>query len=133
MSNGKTKIQIARRQLGLDDHTYRAILKRSAGVESSKDLTPRQVGRVLAEFERLGWQPSSGKTTGRSPKPRADLESLVGKVKAQLAAAGRPVAYADAMALRMYQVQRLEWCSAEQLRGIVAALAYDAKRHGRLL
>ena len=58
MSTGKTKIQIARRQLGLDDHTYRAILQRSAGVESSKDLTPRQIGRVLAEFERLGWQPT---------------------------------------------------------------------------
>ncbi|MDF5874264.1 DUF1018 domain-containing protein [Pseudomonas aeruginosa] len=61
MSTGKTKIQIARRQLGLDDHTYRAILQRSAGVESSKDLTPRQIGRVLAEFERLGWQPTPAK------------------------------------------------------------------------
>ncbi|MNR18712.1 hypothetical protein D3C85_1354560 [compost metagenome] len=86
---------------------------------------------MLAEFERLGWQPSPGKSTGRIPKPRADLERLVGKINAQLTEAGRPVAYADAMALRMYQVQRLEWCSAEQLRGIVAALAYDAKRHGR--
>ena len=70
MSTGKTKIQIARRQLGLDDDTYRAILKRTVGVESSKDLTPRQIGRVLVELERLGFKPKA--STGRAkPRPAA--------------------------------------------------------------
>lgn len=132
MSTGKTKIQIARRQLGLDDDTYRAILKRTAGVESSKDLSPRQVGRVLVELERLGFKPKA--SPGRAkPKPAAERAKLVGKIEAQLAEAGRPWDYADSLAKRMYQVERLEWCDAEQLRGIVTALAKDAKRNGRAL
>ncbi|QMV62803.1 regulatory protein GemA [Pseudomonas berkeleyensis] len=132
MSTGKTKIQIARRQLGLDDETYRAILKRTAGVESSKDLNPRQIGRVLVELERLGFKPKA--STGRAkPKPAAERAKLVGKIEAQLAEAGRAWEYADSLAKRMYQVERLEWCDTDQLRGIVTALALDAKRHGRTL
>ncbi|MEE1950994.1 regulatory protein GemA [Pseudomonas alcaligenes] len=136
-SGGKQKIQIARRELGLDDDVYRSILARTAGVRSSKELTPRQIGRVLEEFERLGWvpKPSSktpAKRAGRAaPKPSADREALVGKIEAQLAAAGRPWEYADGMARRMFKVERVEWCDVDQLRGLVAALSYDAKRHGR--
>lgn len=136
-SGGKQKIQIARRELGLDDDVYRSILARAAGVRSSKELTPRQIGRVLEEFERLGWvpKPSSkapAKRAGRAaPKPSADREALVGKIEAQLAAAGRPWVYADGMARRMFKVERVEWCDVDQLRGLVAALSYDAKRHGR--
>lgn len=33
------KIHIAKKQLGLDDDTYRAMLKQVAGVISAKDLT----------------------------------------------------------------------------------------------
>ncbi|MDA8483613.1 regulatory protein GemA [Pseudomonas resinovorans] len=131
MSAGKTKIQIARRQLGLDDETYREILKRTVGAESSKDLTPRQVGRVLAELERLGFQPTPA-TRGRSKPKAADSRApLVGKIEAFLAEAGRPWSYADAMALRMFKVERVEWCDTDQLRRLVAALSYDAQRHGR--
>jgi len=132
MSTGKTKIQIARRQLGLDDDTYRAILKRTVGVESSKDLSPRQVGRVLVELERLGFKPKA--SAGRAkPKPAAERAKLVGKIEAQLAEAGRPWEYADSLAARMYKVERLEWCDSKQLAGIITALALDAKRHGRTL
>lgn len=132
MSAGKKKIQIARRQLGLDDDAYRAILKRTVGAESSKDLSPRQIGRVLVELERLGFKPKA--STGRAkPKPAAERDKLVGKIEAQLAEAGRPWEYADSMAKRMYQVERLEWCDSKQLGGIITALAKDAERHGRPL
>ena len=131
MSVGKKKIQIARRQLGLDDETYREILKRTVGAESSKDLTPRQVGRVLAELERLGFQPTPT-TRGRAkPKAADERAPLVGKIEAFLAEAERPWSYADAMALRMFKVDRVEWCDTDQLRHLVAALSYDAQRHGR--
>ncbi|WP_312929121.1 gp16 family protein [Stutzerimonas nitrititolerans] len=126
------KIHIAKAQLGLDDDTYRALLARVAGVRSAKDLNPRQVGAVLREFERLGFQPKPAKRTGRAkPNPATERKALVSKIEAQLAEAERPLAYADAMALRMFQVERVEWCDVDQLRRLVAALAYDAKRHGR--
>ncbi|WP_447588678.1 gp16 family protein [Aquipseudomonas campi] len=127
------KIHIAKQQLGLDDETYRALLARVAGVRSAKELNPRQVGAVLREFERLGFQPKpSAKRTGRTkPNPAAERKALVGKIEAQLSEAGRVWAYADAMALRMFKVAQVEWCNPDQLRRLVAALAYDAKRHGR--
>lgn len=133
MSTGKTKIQIARRQLGLDDESYYAILARVAGVKSSTELTPRQVGRVLAELERLGFKPKASAKGRAKPNPAAERKALVGKIEAQLAEAGRPWDYADSLAARMYTVDRLEWCDTDQLRGIVTALALDAKRHGRTL
>jgi len=132
MSAGKQKIQIARRQLGLDDGAYYAILARVAGVKSSKDLTPGQISRVLIELERLGFKPKPAKKTSRAaPKPAPDRTAQVAKIDAFLAEANRPWSYADAMALRMFKVERVEWCDADQLRRLIAALTYDAKRHGR--
>ncbi|WP_350447793.1 regulatory protein GemA [Pseudomonas solani] len=133
-SPGLTKIQIARRQLGMDDDTYRAMLKRTVGAESSKGLTTRQVGRVLVELERLGFEPT-GKarmpTDRQVAEPPPERKALVFKIGAQLAEAGRPWAYADAMAVQMFKVARVEWCEPDQLRRLVAALTYDAKRNGR--
>ena len=130
MSAAQQKIQIARRQLGLDDDTYRAILKRTVGAESSKGLSPAQTSRVLAELERLGFKSKPAKGRAK-PSPAADRKRLVGKIEAQLAEANRPWEYADAMALRMFKVERVDWCDSEQLRRLIAALVYDAKRHGR--
>lgn len=126
------KIHIAKAQLGLDDDTYRAILARVAGVRSAKDLSPRQIGAVIAEFERLGWVPKVAQKTSRAkPKPAADRRKLVSKIEAFLAEASRPWGYADGMALHMFKVQKVEWCDTDQLRRLIAALAYDAKRNGR--
>nr|WP_246884420.1 regulatory protein GemA [Pseudomonas chlororaphis] len=125
-----SKIHIAKKDLGLDDDTYRAVLVRVAGVRSAKDLTPKQVGQVLAEFTRLGWQPS--KVKGRkAPAPAPDREKLIAKVEAFLTEAQRPWEYADAMAKRMFKVERAEWLDPIQLHKMVAALTYDARRNGR--
>lgn len=125
------KIHIAKKALGLDDDTYRALLARVAGVTSAKDLNPRQVSAVLAEFQRLGWQPPAKPTSRPAPNPASDRKKLIGKIEAQLATAGRPWAYADAMCSRMFKVERVEWCDSDQLQRLVAALVYDARRHGR--
>lgn len=127
-----SKIHIAKKDLGLDDDTYRALLGRVSGVRSAKDLNPRQIGAVLAEFERLGWASTTTKKTVRTaPSPAVDRAKLVGKIEAFLAEAKRPWEYADGMASRMFKVERVEWLDPEQLRKMVAALSYDARRHGR--
>ena len=126
------KIHIAKSQLGLDDETYRALLARVAGVRSAKDLSPRQIVAVIAEFERLGWKPKTARKTSRTkPNPAAERKKLVSKIEAFLAEANRPWEYADGMALRMFKVERIEWCDFDQLRKVIAALSYDAKRQGR--
>ena len=45
-----------------------------------------------------------------------------------LADAGRPWAYAHGMARHMFKVTRVEWCNADQLGCLIAALEYDARR-----
>lgn len=126
-----SKIHIAKKDLGLDDETYRALLFRVAGVRSAKDLNPRTTGKVLAEFQRLGWKPATAKTGRKKPASAPDRAKLIGKIEAFLTEAKRSWSYADGMALHMFKVDRVEWCDSGQLVKLVAALTYDAKRHGR--
>lgn len=49
-------IHIARKDLALEEESYRALLCRVAGQNSAKGMTNQQLGAVLAEFERLGWK-----------------------------------------------------------------------------
>lgn len=133
MSRNKTlaKIHIAKKELALDDDTYRAMLMGVTGKSSAKELTALQAGKVLEHMKARGWTPKGKKSVGTRPNPPADKAALIGKIEAQLAEAGRPWAYADGMAKRMFGVDKVDWCEADQLQRIVAALGYDAKRHGR--
>lgn len=59
-------IHIAKKQLGMTDDNYRAMLS-SFGVESSKDLTLEQFHLLMAAFQRLGFV---NKSTKRTAPPR---------------------------------------------------------------
>lgn len=64
---GKIKlIQFARRQLGMAEEDYRALLLRAGGVTSCKELTLQGFNAVMAEFHRLGFVYAKSK---RKPKP----------------------------------------------------------------
>ena len=54
------KVHVARKQLGLAEEDYRALLTRVAGVASAKDCDAGALARVLAECERLGWKAAPG-------------------------------------------------------------------------
>ncbi len=49
-------IHAAKRQLAMDESTYRGTLYDQAGVRSSKDLDQEGVGKMLKYFERLGFR-----------------------------------------------------------------------------
>lgn len=60
------QIHIAKKDLGLDDETYRAVLAREAGVESSKDLDREGFAAVMDYFNRCGYRsPYMKETYGR--------------------------------------------------------------------
>lgn len=67
------KIHIARKDLALDEDAYRGLLRRVAGVASSRDLSDRQADAVLTELKRLGWKP---KAATRPRAQRADLRMV---------------------------------------------------------
>lgn len=62
------KIHIAKRDLQLDDDTYRDVLERVTGARSSKGLDDDQHEKILGEFERLGWSDKS-KSQGGNWRP----------------------------------------------------------------
>lgn len=127
------KVHIAKKELGLDDETYRDILHWKFNVTSAKDLKPRQVTVLLNHFKSIGWEPKRPRKAGRKPStmtsPR-DKKRLMAKIEAHLAERGLPWAYADGMAKRICKVERVEFCDAEKLHKIVAAFQYDSRRKG---
>lgn len=124
------KIHIAKKELAMADDAYRAMLQGLAGVSSARDLSETQALNILAHMKRCGWKPKGARKIGKRPNPALDKAALVRKIEAQLAEAKRPWAYADGMAKHMFKIDKIDWCDADQLQRIVAALAYDAKRNG---
>lgn len=53
------KIHIARKQLGMSEDVYRAMLQSVAGVASAGDLDLRGRGKVLQHLKQLGWKPKT--------------------------------------------------------------------------
>ena len=67
------KVHIAKKELALSDETYRDILARVTGCQSSRDCSERQLEQLLDEFRRLGWKPKAGKGGSGFDKPHIRL------------------------------------------------------------
>ena len=70
MKRNIAKIKIAQKQLGMDDDSYRALLKRITGKDSATALTVMQQNQVLTEMERLGWKPKRSSDQYKKPTSR---------------------------------------------------------------
>ncbi|WMD23081.1 regulatory protein GemA [Achromobacter seleniivolatilans] len=121
-------VHVLKTQAGMSDDEYRAMLQAQTGLTSSKDLDIAQLRRVLDHFARLGV-----KSQGRAKLDRVGTsrQRLLAKLTAQLNAAGRDRRYLDGMVKRIAKVDALEFCDEHALSKLIAALAIDAKRHGR--
>ncbi|MGF6227585.1 hypothetical protein QFZ27_001540 [Inquilinus ginsengisoli] len=64
------KVHVAKKQLGLDEETYRDVLRRVTGRDSTADINNVQLGNVIREFVRLGWKGGGDLRTGRTPTRR---------------------------------------------------------------
>ncbi|WP_051445392.1 gp16 family protein [Desulfocurvus vexinensis] len=138
------KIQVARREMpGLDDDvTYRAVLERVTGKDSLRAMNLTQLDQVIHEFHALGWgkppRAKASRDTHGLPKnfpPKPDPKAtalLMTKIEALLADKDGfvPWSYASAILKRMYRVERLEWATPTQLRGVITALSKGGKRKG---
>jgi phage gp16-like protein len=58
------KIHIAKKELKLDDDTYRGVLWDRYGKESAADLSERQAADLIEHFRQKGWRPSSYRQRG---------------------------------------------------------------------
>lgn len=126
------RIHCAKKELALDEDTYRSMLEQLTGQRSAGDLDERQRARVLDHLAGLQQRPArpARPHAGTRPSNMKQAPELR-RIEAFLAEAQRPWSYADGIAKHMFGVDRVQWCSGEQLRAVIAALYRDAKRHGR--
>ncbi len=128
------RIHQAKKQLNLDDETYRALLLRITGQRSSADMDWRQRNDVIKEFARLGFKEVQASERKRvfagAPKNIKEVP-LLKKCEALLANKKRPWSYAHGMAKKMFDVTRVEWLNDQQLHKLVSALQMDANRDAK--
>ena len=130
------KVAIARKELGLDEETYRSVLERLTGHRSAKDCDDRQLGLVLDEFKAKGWTPRvvAGR---RAPVGKPVADPAVRKARAlwiSLAQLGvvrdRRESALQAFAARQLKVERMEWADKARVYKLIEALKAMAERAG---
>lgn len=129
--NALAQIHIAKKQLGMDDGTYRDMLWGVARVRSAKDLDHGGRQKVLDHLKACGFKSSAPKTpTPGRPRNMNHPERgpMLRKVEALLLSAGRPWAYANDMAKHMFKVDDCAFLHEGQLHSLVAALEVDKRR-----
>lgn len=118
-------IHMGKKQLGLDDDTYRDMLEQVTGKRSAKDMQDDDLVKVIQHLDQLGF---SKREFGNKPKVKLSKEALIGKIEAHLAENRLHWNYAKGIAKQMFQKEALEFCTENQLWRIVAALEYKKKR-----
>lgn len=120
------KLHIARKDLGLDEVTYRAMLENLTGKRSAADCTDRQLVMLVAALRKRGWKGSLPK----APKVRPEFAELLKKINALRLDTKKSWAYVESIAEKMYGV-RIPWLDGEQLAGIVTALVKHQRAQER--
>ncbi|HAT1513818.1 TPA: regulatory protein GemA [Morganella morganii] len=121
-------IKAAQQYLKMDDETYRRVLVRLTGKDSATKLTPDELGTVRDYFHAQGYPRRSPKKYGRKPNVPVSKKSVLNKIEALLADAGRPWEYAESMAERMFNRQKIDWLDHGELTKLMQALTIDQKR-----
>lgn len=127
------KIHKAKKELALDESTYRALLMRVTGKNSCADMSTAERNLVIADFVRLGFkfEQTDARKAVFAGKPKNMDEPMLKKVEALLADSRRPWNYAHAMAKQMFSVTRVEWLHHDQLHKLVSAMQVDANRRSK--
>ena len=126
------RIHLAKKELGLEEDVYRSLLRATTGKDSAGAMGPGERWKVLLELGRLGAPSAPAKAyPGKPAIVSIDKAPLLDKIEAQLAEAKRPWAYVHGMAWKMFKKAQIQLCEPDELKKIVAALTYDARRHGR--
>lgn len=138
-------VQALRHRLGINDDLYTEI-KRSVGVESTRDLTNKQFDELLRRLngtlrrksrpaggdgkDKGSWKPvhRSAYKSGMHRKPAPDKEAMIRKIEAILTELRLPWSYADGIAKQMTGIDRLRWCDGDQTYKVLQALTVHQKR-----
>ncbi|ECB7413343.1 regulatory protein GemA [Salmonella enterica subsp. enterica serovar Typhimurium] len=95
--------------LGWDDATYKGVLLRLTGKSSSTKCSIRELEDVKEYMHSQGFPRQAPKGKGRRPNVAEQRKAIVAKIEALLAEEGLSWAYAEGIALQMWNESLLEW------------------------
>ena len=127
------KIHIAKKDLQLDDSTYRAAIDMISNgkTDSSAKLNRHERLELIKHFESLGWKAKPQKRRPKNADQAGSRARHIKKIEALLTVGNKPWSYADAMAKRMYKVDSVSFLEdTKKLRGIITALIKQGKKEG---
>jgi phage gp16-like protein len=113
------QIHIARKDMAMDESTYRAVLVRVTGKRSLTELDAAGLGRVVDEMQRLGWKP-----TGKRPMARhAHVRKVYAMWTSMATLVNDPSHQAlAAFVLRQVGVASPEWIDGQQAFKVIEGL-----------
>jgi len=127
------KIHIAKKDLGLDDDTYRTALESVTGRDSCGGMSDRQLTKVLDHFKAKGWKPAL-KNKFKKPSKHADVR-LIYALWWDLHASGKLDCAADQrrsalqkFVKHMTGVDNPEWLTGDDARIVIEACKAMKKR-----
>lgn len=125
------RIHALAKELGLDEETRRAAYQRITGKTSASAMTCVERSRVIDDFFRKAKanNPSRAKRGGvgwMKKQLGKKITALLLETDSHGQALGD--AYGDAMAVRMFGIEKWEWLDVMQLQKLVAALAIHQRR-----
>jgi phage gp16-like protein len=118
------KVHIAKKELGLQEDDYRAVIERVTGRTSSRDCTAQQLDTLLREFKRLGWK-------GAPPVKARSQRAQVRMIHAIFADIRPHLAVGDDSTLRAF-VQRMTKTEANPA-GVSAPEFLDGEQAGKVV
>ncbi len=128
-------VHAAKRDLGLDEETYRAMLTNETGKHSAADMSIKELNQVIDRMRKSGAKKSPRKRVGEFPGRPHNLESnaMLGKIEALLAELKAPWSYADAIARNQTGIGKVAWVrKKEQLQAIITALSVELEKRNLL-
>ena len=131
-------LQIAKRDLRLDDDVYRDVLELKTGQRSASGLDDLKLGEVLDHFrDHLGWKPTMVKGGRNGARPKRADHPVAKKARAmwislqQLGVVENASEQAlEAFAKRQLRVERMQWMDQGLGFKLIEALKDWAKREG---
>jgi phage gp16-like protein len=117
---------MTRRNLGLDDDTYRDFLESVTGKRSTAKMTVKQRWRVVEELKRKGVRFEPKRRGGDASMDAGDQSRLVRHLWLKLKSYGvlrdssewALLSYVE----RVAGVKRLEWCNDRQINRVIETL-----------
>lgn len=130
------QIHIARKQLGLDEDTYRQMIATvTGGKRSCADCSVAELYQVVHHLKERGFKARPRKRVAEYPGSPHNLgkEPMLQKVEALLVELSAPWSYADAIARQQFGIERVAWLKKpEQLKAIIAALDVELEKRSLL-